>query len=239
MKLEAIIQPSRFESVKDALREVGKLLAYLNSIPEADGQTTGKDIPKDQLTPAMKEHLKTMPHDKWVQLVTMKNLRIDATIYDATGKQAGKIPTYLFSRPVDEAGNPDPLWQALAKWEGVMTLPRPLLPDAAGKKTPFPKYLTPGIDGLVHVSQVALHRVNHAKDVLKTGQAVEAVVLGVEPDKKRISLSIREVLASDLPPARTPEVGEVTEGRVGSILGHFPDLHGFVKVGADLRFSFA
>ena len=86
--------------------------------------------------------------------------------------------------------------------------------------------LEPGIDGLVHVSQVALHRVNHAKDVLKTGQAVEAVVLGVEPDKKRISLSIREVLASDLPPARTPEVGEVTEGRVGSIMtyGVFVDL---------------
>jgi hypothetical protein len=35
--------------------------------PEADGQTVGKDIPKDQLTPAMKEHLKTFPHDKWVQ----------------------------------------------------------------------------------------------------------------------------------------------------------------------------
>lgn len=126
-----------------------KVKVELKIIPEADGQTTGKDIPKDQLTATMKEYLKTNPHDKWVQLVTMKNLRIDGTIYDETGKQAAKIQTYLFSRPVDDAGNSDPLWQALAKWEGVMTLPRPLLPGAAGKKSPLPEYITPGIDGLV------------------------------------------------------------------------------------------
>jgi|GEM_PF-6796115 len=126
-----------------------KVKIELKIIQEGDGQTTGKDIPQDQLTTAMKEYLKTNPHDKWVQLVTMKNLRIDGTIYDETGKQAAKIQTYLFSRPVDDAGNSDPLWQALAKWEGVMTLPRPLLPGAGGKKSPLPEYITPGIDGLV------------------------------------------------------------------------------------------
>jgi hypothetical protein len=126
-----------------------KVKIELKIIQEGDGQTTGKDIPKDQLTAAMKEYLKTNPHDKWVQLVTMKNLRLDGTIYDETGKQAAKIQTFLFSRPVDDAENSDPLWQALAKWEGVMTLPRPLLPGAGGKKSPLPEYITPGIDGLV------------------------------------------------------------------------------------------
>jgi small subunit ribosomal protein S1 len=122
-----------------------------------------------------------------------------------------------------KAAAPDP-WQGVAERFSVGQR----VNGTVARLTDFGAFvaLEPGIDGLVHVSQVALHRVNHAKDVLKAGQAVEAVVLGVEPDKKRISLSIREVLASDLPPARTPEVGEVTEGRVGSIktYGVFVDL---------------
>jgi hypothetical protein len=97
----------------------------------------------------MKEYLKTNPHDKWVKLVTMKNLRFEGTIYNEAGSPVNKVETYLFSRPVDDAGNADPLWQALAKWEGVIKLPRPLLPDAGGKKTLFPTYLTPGVDGLL------------------------------------------------------------------------------------------
>jgi small subunit ribosomal protein S1 len=89
--------------------------------------------------------------------------------------------------------------------------------------------LAPGIDGLVHVSQVALHRVNHVKDVLKVGESVEANVLGVDPEKKRIALSIREVLSAGQAPARTPNVGEIVEGRVGSIktYGAFVDLPDF------------
>ena len=60
--------------------------------------------------------------------------------------------------------------------------------------------LAPGIDGLVHVSQVALHRIQHVKDVLVVGQVIEAAILAVEPEKKRISLSMRELLAADMPP---------------------------------------
>lgn len=60
--------------------------------------------------------------------------------------------------------------------------------------------LAPGIDGLVHVSQIALQRINHPKDVLSVGQEIEAAILAVEPDKKRISLSMRELLSAGLPP---------------------------------------
>jgi small subunit ribosomal protein S1 len=51
--------------------------------------------------------------------------------------------------------------------------------------------LEPGIDGLVHVSEVALERIGHVREVLTPGQAIEAVVLGVDPEKKRVSLSVR------------------------------------------------
>ncbi len=57
--------------------------------------------------------------------------------------------------------------------------------------------LEPGVDGLVHISQCALTRVNKVEDVLTVGQMVKVKVLGVDPEAKRISLSIREALADE------------------------------------------
>lgn len=54
--------------------------------------------------------------------------------------------------------------------------------------------LAPGLDGLVHVSQIASERIQHPREALSPGQEVEALVLAVEPDKKRIALSIKAVL---------------------------------------------
>jgi len=84
----------------------------------------------------------------------------------------------------------------------------------------------PGIVGLVPVSHVGLHRVAHPRDVLKVGQEVDAVVVGLETGRKRLSLSIRDALAAKLPPPREPAVGEIVEGRVGSVqpYGVFVDL---------------
>jgi len=88
--------------------------------------------------------------------------------------------------------------------------------------------LAPGIDGLVHVSEAAAHPVAHVKDVLATGQSIEAVVTNVDPQKKRISLSIREAIsaASPAPPARKPATGDRVEGFVSGIkpFGLFVDL---------------
>ena len=48
-------------------------------------------------------------------------------------------------------------------------------------------------DGLVHISQLADKFVKHPMDVVKTGDVVKVRVLGVELDKKRISLSMKNV----------------------------------------------
>ncbi|MGE5381455.1 MAG: bifunctional 4-hydroxy-3-methylbut-2-enyl diphosphate reductase/30S ribosomal protein S1 [Methylocystaceae bacterium] len=53
--------------------------------------------------------------------------------------------------------------------------------------------LEPGIDGLVHISQMARHRVEKPEDVVSIGQEVDVKVLSVEPAEKRISLSIKQV----------------------------------------------
>ena len=57
--------------------------------------------------------------------------------------------------------------------------------------------LEPGVDGLVHISQCALTRVAKVEDALQPDQIVRVKVLGVDPDAKRISLSVREALAEE------------------------------------------
>jgi small subunit ribosomal protein S1 len=53
-----------------------------------------------------------------------------------------------------------------------------------------------GADGLVHISELSWKRVDHPKDVLKVGQEIEVKVLNVDPERKRISLSLRELEAN-------------------------------------------
>ena len=53
--------------------------------------------------------------------------------------------------------------------------------------------LKPGVEGLVHVSQIATKRINKPSDVVKEGQEIEAKVLSIDMDKKRISLSMSEL----------------------------------------------
>ncbi len=57
--------------------------------------------------------------------------------------------------------------------------------------------LEPGVDGLVHISQCALTRIAKVEEVLTPGQMVKVKVLSVDPEAKRIGLSIREVLEDE------------------------------------------
>ncbi len=54
--------------------------------------------------------------------------------------------------------------------------------------------IIPGIDGLIHISQIADQRVNNVADFLTVGQVVEAKITECDFDKKRVSLSIRALL---------------------------------------------
>lgn len=54
--------------------------------------------------------------------------------------------------------------------------------------------LEPGLDGLVHISEVAYKRVTNIADEISVGQEVDAKILEIDRDRKRISLSIKETL---------------------------------------------
>lgn len=54
-----------------------------------------------------------------------------------------------------------------------------------------------GIDGLIHISQIADRRIESPKEVLSMGDVVKAKITDIDYDKKRVSLSIRELLKED------------------------------------------
>jgi len=69
--------------------------------------------------------------------------------------------------------------------------------------------LEPGVDGLIHISQMADHRVNTPGDVVQPGQVVRVRVLSVDPEQRRISLSLRGVEQEE--PATAPEAPAAAE----------------------------
>ncbi|MBR5090339.1 MAG: bifunctional 4-hydroxy-3-methylbut-2-enyl diphosphate reductase/30S ribosomal protein S1 [Ruminiclostridium sp.] len=62
--------------------------------------------------------------------------------------------------------------------------------------TPFGAFaqIIPGVDGLIHISQISLERVNDVSKVLSIGQIVEAKITEIDEEKSRVSLSIKALL---------------------------------------------
>ena len=55
----------------------------------------------------------------------------------------------------------------------------------------------PGIDGLIHISQIADRHISKPQDVLKVGEKVTCKITAIDFDKKRVSLSIRALIEKD------------------------------------------
>lgn len=68
--------------------------------------------------------------------------------------------------------------------------------------------IIPGIDGLIHISQIANKRIEKPEDVLKVGDEVDAKIISIDFDKKRVSLSIRALLQDEAPAETTEEATE-------------------------------
>jgi small subunit ribosomal protein S1 len=92
--------------------------------------------------------------------------------------------------------------------------------------------LLPGVDGLIHVSEMSwAKKVKKPSDLLKTGEMVEAVVLGVNVGERRIALGLKQALGDPWEDAvKKYAVGAIAEGAVTSLtnFGCFMDLGGGV-----------
>lgn len=70
--------------------------------------------------------------------------------------------------------------------------------------------LEEGVDGLIHISQLSDRRVEKPDDVVQVGETVRAKVLKVEPEERRIGLSIRATLEKKVEPAREQKQAPTT-----------------------------
>lgn len=88
--------------------------------------------------------------------------------------------------------------------------------------------LEPGVEGLIHISDLSwIKKVSHPSEVLKKGDFVEAVVLSVEKDNKKITLGVKQLGENPWENIeRTMPVGAVVEGKISKItaFGAFVEL---------------
>ena len=108
-------------------------------------------------------------------------------------------------------------------WEGV-DLKYPLGTKFKGRVTNITDYgafveLEPGVEGLVHVSEMSWTKKNvHPGKIISTSQEVEVMVLDVDPNKRRISLGLKQCVGNpwealaDLHPT-----GSLVEGEIKNI----------------------
>lgn len=96
-----------------------------------------------------------------------------------------------------------------------------------------------GADGLVHLSEISWKRVAHPKEVLHVGQEVEAYVLNVDRERKRIGLSLRRLEADPWSTVTTRyRIGQLVEGTITKLakfgafarLANDPEIEGLIHI---------
>jgi len=117
-------------------------------------------------------------------------------------------------------------------WDvGLPFGPDAILKGKVARLQPFGAFveLMPGVDGLVHVSEIAWERISHPGAKLTEGQEVSVKVLSLDYERRRVSLSIKQTdmagapaarAATDAPeqaPSERPAVGQVHEGIVDNV----------------------
>ncbi len=94
-----------------------------------------------------------------------------------------------------------------------------------------------GVDGLVHISQLAHHRVETPSEVISEGDKVKVKILSVDKEKERVSLSIKDTLPGPWEKVKESiKQGDVVEGKVkrlvsfGAFIEVAPGVEGLVHI---------
>jgi small subunit ribosomal protein S1 len=76
--------------------------------------------------------------------------------------------------------------------------------------------MSEGVEGLVHVSEISAEKhIHHPQDVLKVGQVVRAQVLAIDPEKRQVKLSMKQMVPTSLKEyLEEHKEGDVVSGRV-------------------------
>jgi ribosomal protein S1 len=89
-----------------------------------------------------------------------------------------------------------------------------------------------GADGLVHLSEISWERIEHPREVLKVGQEVQVKVIGVDRDRKRIGLSIRQLQEDPW----VKKIEDLKEGQlIEGTITHLTKFGAFARLDEDLE----
>lgn len=76
-----------------------------------------------------------------------------------------------------------------------------------------------GADGLIHVSELAWHRVDHPRDILGVGDKIDVYILNLDKETRRIALSLKRLLSDPWDDAQERyHEGQLTEGTVTNVV---------------------
>ena len=81
--------------------------------------------------------------------------------------------------------------------------------------------MSEGVEGLVHVSEISAEKhIHHPQDVLKVGQVVRAQVLAIDPEKRQVKLSMKQMVPTSLKEyLEEHKEGDGVSGRVVELSG--------------------
>jgi len=90
-----------------------------------------------------------------------------------------------------------------------------------------------GVEGLVHISELAHHHVENPREVVDPGQTVKVKILEIDSDRRRLSLSVKRVAGNEPPPGtessgppRGDDLGEVRDLGLSDDVFAGPDVSG-------------
>lgn len=89
-----------------------------------------------------------------------------------------------------------------------------------------------GADGLVHLSEISWERIEHPREVLRVGQEVQVKVIGIDRDRKRIGLSIRQLQEDPW----VKKIDHLKEGQlIEGTITHLTKFGAFARLDEDLE----
>lgn len=188
IKIEGITEEIMEIALRQALQARLHILAEMNRVLECGRDEVSESAPR--------YHTLKIHPDK-IRDVIGKGGATIRSITEETGatidiEDDGSIRIY--------SDNAEGLQAAITRIEQITAEPEigMIYDGVVARVVDFGAFVTflPGLDGLVHISQIAAERVNSVSDYLKEGQAVRVKVLDVD-NRGRIKLSIKEAIAEE------------------------------------------
>lgn len=137
---------------------------------------------------------------------------IQVTLIDADKRQERLVASHKSVLIKEKREKEAELWNSFVKGDHINGVVKRL--------TDFGAFVdVGGVDGLLHISDLAWSRVKHPSDVVSEGQELELLILNVDPEKKKIALGYKQLQPKpwDLVPQKYHE-GDIVTGKVVRIV---------------------